>query len=70
MSQKHHHHTTALPGEINPNVPHEARVYDYWLGGKDNYEADRALGDEIARLIPSIRLMARANRAFLARAVR
>jgi SAM-dependent methyltransferase len=59
-----------LPVEIDTTVAHEARVYDYWLGGKDNYQADRALGDVIAGQIPTIRTMARANRAFLGRAVR
>jgi S-adenosyl methyltransferase len=57
------------PVEIDTSVAHEARVYDYWLGGKDNYPADRALGDAIAAQIPTIRTMARANRAFLGRAV-
>jgi SAM-dependent methyltransferase len=60
----------SLPVEIDTTVAHEARVYDYWLGGKDNYQADRALGDAIAGQIPTIRTMARANRAFLGRAVR
>ncbi|GAB2731045.1 SAM-dependent methyltransferase [Nocardia thraciensis] len=58
------------PTRIDTSVAHEARVYDYWLGGRDNYPADRALGDAIAGHIPAIRSMARANRAFLARAVR
>src|SRR3546814_17986458 len=62
--------TTGLPTKIDTNVAHEARVYDYWLGGKDNYPADRALGDAIGSHIPAIRSMARANRAFLGRAVR
>lgn len=60
----------SLPVEIDTNSPHEARVYDYWLGGKDNFAADRALGDAIAAQIPTIQTMARANRAFLGRAVR
>ncbi|MFF3227496.1 SAM-dependent methyltransferase [Nocardia suismassiliense] len=60
---------TALPTKIDTSVAHEARVYDYWLGGKDNYPADRALGDAIAGYIPAIQTMARANRAFLGRAV-
>src|SRR5258705_5617006 len=60
----------SLPVEIDTTVAHEARVYDYWLGGKDNYQADRALGDVIAGQIPTIRTMARANRAFLGRSVR
>ncbi|MFJ9370298.1 SAM-dependent methyltransferase [Nocardia sp. NPDC101769] len=59
-----------LPTEIDITIAHEARVYDYWLGGKDNYPADRALGDVIAEHVPTIKTMARANRAFLARAVR
>lgn len=62
--------TFGLPTKIDTSVAHEARVYDYWLGGKDNYPADRALGDAIANHIPAIRSMARANRAFLGRAVR
>ncbi|MFN2496852.1 MAG: SAM-dependent methyltransferase [Pseudonocardiaceae bacterium] len=57
------------PGIIDTSVAHSARVYDYWLGGKDNYPADRALGDAIAVQIPTIRSMARANRAFMHRAV-
>ncbi|WP_225730245.1 MULTISPECIES: SAM-dependent methyltransferase [unclassified Nocardia] len=61
---------TGLPTRIDTTVAHEARVYDYWLGGKDNYPADRALGDAIASHIPAIRTMAMANRAFLARSVR
>ncbi|PKK14582.1 MAG: methyltransferase [Thermomonospora sp. CIF 1] len=56
--------------EINTDVPHSARVYDYWLGGKDNYEADRALGDAMVAAIPTLPAMARANRAFMERAVR
>jgi hypothetical protein len=45
-------------------------VYDYWLGGKDNFAADRAAGDQAIRAFPGIAVSARANRAFLARAVR
>ncbi|WP_280309647.1 SAM-dependent methyltransferase [Nocardia abscessus] len=56
--------------KLDTSLAHEARVYDYLLGGKDNYPADRALGDTIATHIPGIRDMARANRAFLGRAVR
>jgi hypothetical protein len=51
-------------------VANVARVYDYWLGGKDNFAADRAAGDSTIAAYPGIRLSARANRAFLARAVR
>lgn len=59
-----------LPTTIDATVPHPARFYDYWLGGVDNYPADRRLGDEIAAHIPGIRSMAQANRAFLGRTVR
>ncbi len=55
--------------DIDITVAHAARVYDYWLGGKDNFEADRALGDAMIQAIPSLPAMATANRAFLARAV-
>jgi hypothetical protein len=51
-------------------VAHPARVYDYWLGGKDNFEADRIAGEETIAAYPAIRASARANRAFLARTVR
>ena len=56
--------------EINTSVAHPARVYDYLLGGKDNFAADRTVGDAVAKAMPSARAMARANRAFLGRAVR
>jgi hypothetical protein len=58
------------PPEFDTGVAHPARVYDYWLGGKDNYAADRALGDAIIAAMPSTRSSARGNRAFLGRAVR
>jgi hypothetical protein len=59
-----------LPPEINTGTAHSARVYDYWLGGKDNFAVDRALGDAIIAAVPTTRFAARANRAFLGRAVR
>lgn len=49
---------------------HPARVYDYWLGGKDNFTADRALAERAIAAYPPIRDLARENRTFLARAVR
>jgi hypothetical protein len=52
------------------SVAHIARVYNYWLGGKDHFAADRAAGDATIEVYPGIRLSAQANRAFLARAVR
>ena len=44
--------------ELNTDVPQSARVYDYWLGGKDNFPADRAMAEAIARQVPSIRAQA------------
>ena len=58
------------PNELNTNVPQSARVYDYWLGGKDNFPADRAMAEAIAQQVPSIRAQVRAQRAFMGRAVR
>jgi S-adenosyl methyltransferase len=58
-----------LPPEINTGVAHPARLYDYLLGGKDNFAADRALADAVVKAMPSARSMARANRDFLRRAV-
>jgi hypothetical protein len=56
--------------EIDTSVPHSARIWNYWLGGKDNYPADQEVGDQIAKMFPSIVAMARHDRAFLVRAVR
>ena len=58
-----------LPPEVDTSVPHSARVYDYWLGGKDNYAPDRALAEQILLAIPRQRRHVRANRDFLVRAV-
>jgi hypothetical protein len=55
---------------FDTSVAHIARVYNYWLGGKDNYAADRAAGDRTIAEFPGIVVSARANRAFLRRAVR
>jgi hypothetical protein len=55
---------------LDTTVAHPARRYDYWLGGKDNFQADRDSGDAIARIWPHIRTAARANRDFLHRAAR
>lgn len=54
---------------IDTTVPHSARMWNYWLGGKDNYEVDRVTGDQIRELHPGILDYARADRAFLGRAV-
>jgi SAM-dependent methyltransferase len=55
---------------IDASVAHSARVHDYWLGGKDNFAADRAAGDAVQAAYPGIVQSVRANRAFLARVVR
>ncbi|MFG2588059.1 SAM-dependent methyltransferase [Streptomyces sp. NPDC048438] len=55
---------------IDTGTPHSARVWNYWLGGKDNYEVDRRLGATMEELYPQIIDIARASRRFQARAVR
>ena len=55
---------------FDTSVAHIARVYDYWLGGKDNYAADRAAGDAALQAYPDLASSVRVNRAFLARVVR
>jgi hypothetical protein len=59
----------AEPPSFDTTVAHPARTYNYWLGGKDNYEADRAVGDLVIATQPGVLASVRANRAFLARAV-
>ncbi len=58
------------PPEINTGVAHSARVWNYFLGGKDNFPADREIGDQVLALMPEIVDSARAARAFLGRVVR
>jgi SAM-dependent methyltransferase len=60
----------ATAAGLDTSKAHVARVYDYWLGGKDNFEADRSYGDELELRVPAIRIAARMNRLFLGRAVR
>jgi hypothetical protein len=55
---------------IDPSTAHPARRYNYWLGGKDNFAADRASGDAIEQIYPHIRTAAIENRRFLHRVVR
>jgi hypothetical protein len=56
--------------EIRTDVPHGARIWNYWLGGKDNYAADREIGDAVRAMYPQIADMAVKSRHFLIRAVR
>jgi hypothetical protein len=54
---------------IDTTVPHSARIWNYWLGGKDNYAVDREAGDQYKDIFPGIAVVARTSRAFLTRAV-
>jgi O-methyltransferase involved in polyketide biosynthesis len=56
--------------DFDTSVPHIARVYDYWLGGKDNFAADRVMGERTLQAYPNLVYSVRANRAFLVRTVR
>jgi hypothetical protein len=56
------------PPEIDTTVAHQARVYDYLIGGKTNFAVDRQVGDMVLQANPDLALAARANRAFLGRA--
>lgn len=58
------------PQDIDISVAHQARVYDYLLGGKDHFAADREVGERIREANPELVIVNRANRAFLGRAVR
>jgi len=59
------------PGvKLDTTVSHSARIWNYWLGGKDNYAVDREAGDKVAAMLPSIVAQAKADRAFLGRAIR
>lgn len=61
-------HEAALPG-MDTGRPSIARVYDYWLGGKDNYAADRAEAERLLAICPELRELAKENRQFQERAV-
>jgi len=60
--------STARTG-IDTTVPHSARIWNYWLGGKDNFAVDRAAGDAWAATFPGVRDIARASRSFLTRSI-
>ncbi|MEU1518118.1 SAM-dependent methyltransferase [Streptomyces sp. NPDC005811] len=55
--------------EIDTSVPHSARIWNYWLGGKDNYPVDEAAGDSYTAVFPGIVTIARSSRAFLGRSI-
>jgi S-adenosyl methyltransferase len=56
--------------DVRPDIPHGARIWNYWLGGKDNYAADREIGDAVSAVFPEIAVMAFKSRQFLSRTVR
>jgi hypothetical protein len=56
--------------EIDTSVPHSARIWNYWLGGKDNYPVDELAGDAYTAVFPGISTIARSSRAFLGRSIR
>ena len=56
-----------MPVDLNTSVPHSARIYDYLLGGKDNFEADRAAAAAIVESAPSLPISMRANRQYMVR---
>ncbi|ROO90840.1 S-adenosyl methyltransferase [Actinocorallia herbida] len=60
---------TSKAADVNPDIPQTARIWNYWLGGKDHFAVDRQVGDEILKVIPNMALFARATRQFLQRAV-
>ncbi|MEU6721351.1 SAM-dependent methyltransferase [Nonomuraea sp. NPDC046802] len=55
---------------VSTDIPSPARIYDLWLGGKDNYEVDRVVSEQILAAVPELPVLARTNREFLGRAVR
>jgi hypothetical protein len=57
------------PDGIDISVAHPARIWNYWLGGKDNYPADRQMSDQLLTVLPDLAVIARADREFLERAV-
>jgi hypothetical protein len=70
MPESAHSSSQPQPPPVDTTVPHSARVWNYWLGGKDNYPADRAVGDQVLAIFPGIVEVARAQRGFLTRAIR
>ncbi|WP_328461003.1 SAM-dependent methyltransferase [Streptomyces sp. NBC_00448] len=61
---------TDLSDRLRQDLPHSARMYDYYLGGKTNYAVDRTAAEDVIRRFPSIRTVARVNRSFVHRSAR
>src|SRR5689334_12255026 len=55
---------------VDTTIPHSARLWNYWLGGKDNFPVDREVADQILAMVPEMVTSARADREFLGRVVR
>jgi S-adenosyl methyltransferase len=70
MNRPQYHISTPTPATLRTDVANTARMYNYWLGGKDNFAVDREAAEAIVRVMPEVLDSARANRAFLQRAVR
>lgn len=68
MNEQHGRDLPSIPG-VDPGVPNSARVWDYWLGGDEFYPSDKAMADEVERVLPDIVDQARADRLFLRRVV-
>ena len=62
--------TDSAQSNLDTGTPHSARLWNYWLGGKDNFQSDRDAGDAIAGMLPSIVALAQEDRKFLRRSVR
>ena len=63
-------HRPLAPPKVDTTVPHSARIWNYWLGGKDHFPVDREAGDRYQQVYPGIVHTARAVRHFMVRAVR
>src|SRR5699024_5346757 len=61
---------TMEAANIDTSVPHSARIWNYWLGGTDNFPVDREAGDQYRRIFPGVVDVARASRQFLTRTIR
>ncbi|MFD4564533.1 SAM-dependent methyltransferase [Streptomyces sp. NPDC058467] len=70
MTSPHDGGSGAPSFTIDTSKPHPARMYDYFLGGKDNYEVDREAAEQFIKVAPEVRAGVRANRSFMHRAVR
>jgi S-adenosyl methyltransferase len=68
--ERHPAPRSELPSKIEFDVPHSARIWNYWMGGKDNYEVDRAAGDAWFAVHPDVVTVATQSRQFLIRVVR